>query len=127
LERSKNGRWCCWSCTTGQTGADLGTGQFGFRGRGGARFSSFGHGTGGWHGESGGVQFARRSTPRVQYNGGRSRSFELERSNEPWSSFHGFRSPPARQGWFPRGGSRGGFRGGSFDRCDDMVCANPTL
>jgi hypothetical protein len=32
---------------------------------------------------------------------------------------------PARQGWFPRGGSHGGFRGGSFDRRDDMVA--PTL
>jgi hypothetical protein len=25
------------------------------------------------------------------------------------------------------GGSRGGFRGGSFDRRDDLVCANTTL
>jgi hypothetical protein len=39
---------------TGQTGADLGIGQRGFCGRGGACFASFAHGTGGWHGESGG-------------------------------------------------------------------------
>jgi hypothetical protein len=33
---------------------------------------------------------------------------------DPRYSFRGFRAPPARQGWFPRGVSRGGSRGGSF-------------
>jgi hypothetical protein len=112
---------------TGQTGASLGGWQFGFCAREDARFGSFGCGTGGLHGESCGGQFARRSPPCAQYDGGRSRSFELGRRNEPQSSFCGFRSPPTRQGWFPSGGSRGGFRGGSLDRCDDMVCANPIL
>jgi hypothetical protein len=45
----------------------------------------------------------------------------MERRNGPRSSFRGFCSPLARQGWLPRGD----FRGGSFDRCDDLVCANP--
>jgi hypothetical protein len=61
---------------TGQTSSGLGAGQFGFRAREDARFSSFGRGTGGWRGESGGVEFARCSPPRAQYEGGRSRSFE---------------------------------------------------
>jgi hypothetical protein len=51
----------------------------------------------------------------------------MERRNGPQSSFRGFRYPLARQGWLPHGGSRGGFRGGSFNRRDDCVCANPTL
>jgi hypothetical protein len=61
--------------------------------------------------------------PRAKYDGKRSHSFEMERRNGPRSSFCGFCSPLARQGWFPSGGSRGG----SFDRCGDLVCANPTL
>jgi hypothetical protein len=40
---------------TSQTVADLGTSEFRFRGHCDARFSSFGRGTGGWHGDSGGV------------------------------------------------------------------------
>jgi hypothetical protein len=32
-----------------------------------------------------------------------------------------------RHGWFPRGGSRGGFSGGSFGRRDAMDCVNLTL
>jgi hypothetical protein len=49
---------------TGQTGASLGAGQFGFHARDDARFSSFGRGTGGLRGESGGVEFAGRSPLR---------------------------------------------------------------
>jgi hypothetical protein len=51
----------------------------------------------------------------------------MERRNGPRSSFRGFRPPPAREGWFPCSGYCGGVRGGSFDRCDDLVCANSTL
>jgi hypothetical protein len=47
----------------------------------------------------------------------------MERRNGPRSPFRGFCSSPARQGRFPSGGSRGS----SFDRRDDLVCANPTL
>jgi hypothetical protein len=47
----------------------------------------------------------------------------MERRIGPRSSFRGFRSPPVRQGWFPRGG----VCGGSFDKRDDMGCDNPTL
>jgi hypothetical protein len=54
-------------------------------------------------------------------------SFEMERRNGPQSSFCGFHPPPAGEGWFPRSGYHGVVRGGSFDRCDGMVCANPTL
>jgi hypothetical protein len=113
--------------STGQTGAGLGRQRFGFHARVDARFGSSGCDSGGWHGEFVGGQFARRSPPRPQYESGRSRSFEMDRRNGPWSSFHGFRPPLARQGWFPSGGSHGGFCGGSFDRRDDLVCANPTL
>jgi hypothetical protein len=51
----------------------------------------------------------------------------MERRNGPRSSFHGFRPPPAREGLFTHCSHRGGVRGGSFDRRDDLVCANPTL
>jgi hypothetical protein len=51
----------------------------------------------------------------------------MERRNGPWSSFHGFRPPLAREGWFPRSGYSGCVRGGSFDRRDALDCANPTL
>jgi hypothetical protein len=66
---------------TGQTGAGLDRQQFWFRARTGARFVSECHGSGGWAGEFGGGQFARRSPPRAQYGNGRGRSFELERSS----------------------------------------------
>jgi hypothetical protein len=78
--------------------------QFGFCAPDEARFRSFCRGVDVWHGESGGGQIARRSAPCVQYDGGRSRSFEMERKNGPRSSFCGFRYPLARQGWFPSGG-----------------------
>jgi hypothetical protein len=51
----------------------------------------------------------------------------LERRNGPRSSFHGFRSPPVRQGWFPSGANHGGSCGGSFGRRDALDCADPTL
>jgi hypothetical protein len=51
----------------------------------------------------------------------------MERRNSPQSSFHGFGPPLVREGWFPRGGYRGGIRGGSFDRRDVLDCSNPTL
>jgi hypothetical protein len=70
--------------------------QFGFRARNNAKFNPFGHCVGGWLGESGGVEFARRSPSRAQYEVGRSRSFESQRSYGPWSSFRGFRASPAR-------------------------------
>jgi hypothetical protein len=60
---------------TSQTGGGLGTDQFDFLGRVDVRFSSFGRGTSGWHGGSGGGQFARRSRPRAQYDGGRPESY----------------------------------------------------
>jgi hypothetical protein len=63
---SKGGKWCCWSRTTGQTGAGLGARQFRFCARDDAQFSSFCRGIGGWHGESSGVPFARRSPPCAQ-------------------------------------------------------------
>jgi hypothetical protein len=40
--------------------------------------------------------------------GGQSRIFELERKTGPHTSFHGFCSSPARQGWCPHDGSRCG-------------------
>jgi hypothetical protein len=42
-------------------------------------------------------------------------------------SFHGFGTPPVREGWFPHGGYSGGVRGASFGRKDGLVCANPTF
>jgi hypothetical protein len=75
----------------GETGAGLGAGRFGFRAHEDAGFNSFRRGRGGWHGESGRVQFAIRSPPC---------SFESQKSNSPRSCFRSFRSPPARQGWF---------------------------
>jgi hypothetical protein len=51
----------------------------------------------------------------------------MERRNNPRSSFHGFSPPLVREGWFPHSGYRGGFHGGSFDRRDDLECANPTV
>jgi hypothetical protein len=62
-----------------------------------ARFGSGGRGSGGWYGKSVGGQFAKRSPPRSQYEGGRSCSFEMERRNGPQSSFRGFHPPPARE------------------------------
>jgi hypothetical protein len=47
------------------------------------RFGVGDRGSGGWHGESSGGQFARRSPPCAQYEGGKSRSFETERRNDP--------------------------------------------
>jgi hypothetical protein len=103
-------------------------------------FSSSGHGTSSWHGESGSVEFARHSPPRAQYEGQRSCSFELVRSYGPRSSFRGFRAPLARREWFPHGGfnssgdGRMGPRFGAHGRFDAhfgmnarMDHANPTL
>jgi hypothetical protein len=101
--------------------------KFGFRAHEESRFVSGGRGSGGWSGESAGGQFARRSTSRVQYGNGRSRSFEMERRDDPWFSFRGFGPPPGREGWFPWSGYRGGGRGGNFGRKDGLVCANPTF
>jgi hypothetical protein len=69
--------------STSQTGAGLGRQRSGFRARTDARFGSSGHGSSGSYGEFAGGQFARRSPPRAQYEGGRSRSFEMERRNGP--------------------------------------------
>jgi hypothetical protein len=87
--------------STDQTGAGQDRQRFGFHACMDAWFSSGGRGSGGWHGKFAGDQFTRRSPRRAQYEGGRSRSFEMERRNGPRSPFRGFRSPPARQGWFP--------------------------
>jgi hypothetical protein len=76
---------------------------------------------------SAGGQFARRSPPCAQYEGGRSHKFDMVRRNGPQYSFRGFRPPQAIEGWFPRSGYHGGIRGGSFDRRDVLDCANPTL
>jgi hypothetical protein len=108
---------------TSQTGAGLDRQQFGFCARAGARFGSRGRGYGGWAGEFVGGQFARRSPPRAQYGNGRSRSLELKRRDGPRFPFRGFGPPPVREGWFPRGG----VRGGSFGRKDVLDCANPTF
>jgi hypothetical protein len=62
-------------------------GQFGFRAREESRFVAGGRGSGGWFGEFACGQFARRSPPRAQYEDGRSCGFEVERRNDPWSSF----------------------------------------
>jgi hypothetical protein len=90
--------------------------QFGFCARDESRFVAGGRGFGGWSGEFAGGQFARHPHPRAQYGDGRSRSFEMERRDGPWSSFRGFGPPPVREGWFPHSGYHDGFRGGSFDR-----------
>jgi hypothetical protein len=58
---------------------------------------------------------------------GRSRSFELERRDDPRFSFRGFGPPPGRVSWFPRSGYRGGVREGSFHRRDALDRANPTF
>jgi hypothetical protein len=115
----------------GQT-ATQNFGRFGFRGSESSGFSSGGHGSGGWHGESTqygwlGGMFARRSPPRAQYGDGTSHSFEMERRNSLRSSFRVFGPPPTREGWFPRTGYHGGVCGGSFDRRDVLECANPIL
>jgi hypothetical protein len=94
-------------------------GKFGCRAREESRFVSGGRGSGGWSGESAGGQFARHSRSRVQYGNWRSRSFEMERRDDPRFSFRGFGPPSGREGWFPRGGSIG--------RKDGLVCANPTF
>jgi hypothetical protein len=112
---------------TCQTGAGLDRQQFGFRARTGARIGSGGRGSGGLSREFAGGQFARRSPPRAQYGDGRSHSLEIERRDDPRSSFHGFGPPPDREGWFPRIGYRGGVRGGSFGRKVVLDCVNPTL
>jgi hypothetical protein len=101
--------------------------QVGFHARDESRFVLGCRGSGGWSGEFAGSQFARRSPPRAQYGDGRSRSFEMERRNDPWSSFHGYGPPLAREGWFPHSGYRSGVRGGSFDTRDVLDCANPTF
>jgi hypothetical protein len=105
----------------------LQSGKFGFRAREESRSVSGGRGSGGWSRESLGGQFARRSPSRVQYGCGRSRSFEVERRDDPRFSFHGFGPPPGGEGWFPLSGYRGGVRGGSFCRKDGFVCGKPTF
>jgi hypothetical protein len=82
----------------------LQSGKFGFRAREESRFVSGGRGSCGWSGESAGGQFARRSPSHVQYGSGRSRSFEMEKRDDPRFSFCGFGPPPGREGWFPRSG-----------------------
>jgi hypothetical protein len=76
-------------------------GKFGFRAREESRFVSGGRGSGGWSGESTGCQFARRSPSRAQYGNGRSRSFEMERRDDPRFSFHGFWSSSRQRGLVP--------------------------
>jgi hypothetical protein len=102
-------------------------GKFGFRAREESRFVSGGRGSGGWFGESAGGQFVRRSPSRAQYRDGRSRSFEMDRSDDPRFSFRGFGPSPGRESWFSWSGYRGGVRGGSFGRKDGLDCANPTF
>jgi hypothetical protein len=77
----------------------LQSGKVGFHAREESRFVSGGRGSGGWSGESAGGQFARRSPSRVQYGNGRSRSFEMERRDDPRFSFRGFGPPPGGEGW----------------------------
>jgi hypothetical protein len=74
-----------------------------------------------------GGQFARSSSPCDQYGDGRSRSFEMERRNDPRSSFHGFGPLLVREGWFPHISYHGSICGRSFDRRKVLDCANPTL
>jgi hypothetical protein len=73
-------------------------GKFGFRAREESQFVSGGLGSSGWSGESAGGQFARRSPSRAQYGDGRSRTFQMERRDDPRFSFRGFGSPPGREG-----------------------------
>jgi hypothetical protein len=47
----------------------------------------------------------------------------MERRDSPRAFFRGFGPPPGREGWFPRGG----VRGGNFGRKDGLVSANPTF
>jgi hypothetical protein len=82
--------------------------------------------SGGWSGEFADHQFARRSPPRAQYGDERSRGFEAVRRNDPLSSFRSFGPPSSKEDWFPHSGYRGGVCGSSFDRRDDLECANPT-
>jgi hypothetical protein len=112
---------------TDQIGAGLDRQNFGFRARTDARFGSGGRGSGGWSRQFAGGQFARRSSPRAQYGNGKSRSFELERKDDPQFSFRGFGPLLVREGWFPHSGYRGGVRGGSFGRKDVLDCANSTF
>jgi hypothetical protein len=104
--------------------------QFSFRGWGAGGFSSFGHGADGRRFESGGVVFAGQSPPRNQYEFGRGRSFESQRSYGPRFPFHGARTPLVRREWFSHGGSRFDRfdrMDRSFDRCGRMEVANPTF
>jgi hypothetical protein len=75
----------------------LQSGKFGFRAREESRFVSGGRGSVGWSGELAGGRFARRSPSRAQYGDGRSRSFEMERRDDPQFSFRGFGPPPGRE------------------------------
>jgi hypothetical protein len=72
-------------------------GKFGFCAREESRFGSRGRGTDGWSGESAGGQFARRSPSCAQYGDGRSRSFEIERRDDPRFFFRGFGPPPGER------------------------------
>jgi hypothetical protein len=68
-------------------------GKFDFRAREESRFVSGGRSSIGWSGESTAGQFARCSPSRAQYGNGRSRSFEMERRDDPRLSFRGFGPP----------------------------------
>jgi hypothetical protein len=72
---------------TGQTGARQIAREFGFPGRDARGFSPFSHGTDGKHLEFGGVEFARHSPPRDQYEFGRGRIFESQRGYDHCLSF----------------------------------------
>jgi hypothetical protein len=80
-------------------------GKFGFRAREESQFVSGGRGSGGWSGESAGGKFARHSPSRAQYGNGRSRSFDMERRDDPRFSFRGFVKD--RYGEPERGGVNG--------------------
>jgi hypothetical protein len=105
-------------------------GQFRFRGRDAGCFSSLGHGADGRHFESGGVEFARHSPPRDQYEFGRGHRFESPRGYGPRCLFRGTRTPPMRQEWFSHGDSRfNRFNrmDRSFYRRGRIDLANPTF
>jgi hypothetical protein len=125
LERAVRPAWL-----GGQTGPPQISRQFCFRGRDAGGFSSLGHGAGGRHFESGGVEFVGHSPPRDQYEFERGRSFESQRGYGPCFLFRGTRTPLVRREWFSHGGSRFD-RFDKMDRCIDrqgrMNVANPTF
>jgi hypothetical protein len=72
-------------------------GKFGFCSSDESRFVSGGRGSDSWSRESAGGQFARHSPSRAQYGDERSRSFEMERRDDPRFSFRGFGPHPGRK------------------------------